>query len=917
MTPDAPAARSRRRGAPLACAAALGLLLAPAAASAAIPLDLSAYADSALTFHGASSARPADDLWTGESAGTSVAGDCDVDGDGTPDLVVGAPLATVGSLADAGRVYVVPGGARAAGAYGLPTEAGDPVDAGTITIEGEAASQGLGTVVACAGDVDGNGADDVAIGVSTAAAAANRSGYVVFGGAALRAAGTVNVGSLGGHGFAAYLGTGTRRPVTFVAGVGDVDGDGDDDVAFGVHQQAVGGVTGGTVSVVSGKRTTTAVDLTSLGDVLLRVTGAASDTLDRVAVVGDQGGGPDGALDGVPDLLVGSPAHDGPNGANSGAAFLVSGAARGDVSVSDWNSDTDVLRAIWGPAANAQVGGAVASAGDADGDGREDLAIGERAAGRLADGDGEHRSAWVVYGATTSAGATTRLDAIGDDGYEVRGVDFVNAADGFGSALAPLADVDGDGRDELVIGAPTFEGPDGSSTGAVFVVYGRADAEGDVAVGALTCEQGARGWGERRVTGLGAAVAQAGAFAGAERPQLLVGAAVARQSNGNFARVVPLADVPGSCGEESEPEPPVDLDVDFGFRESFRGYVFRGFDPANPAVPITAGAGATCDVNPDPVRGGCDPRLRALPSDPLPTRALRWTPVGAGATDGGDTTVATIGTVTFRYPGHFFVLRIRDPWFVVSGGTVTVRARVTLDVTGGFGGARPADLRVDLGAYPLTGPATTTAQHVRWTTGEGVLTDAAASALGSFLGRGALLDPVTITIPRSLGPLPDEPTVPADDSGPGPTDPGPSEPGPSEPGTPRPAVRRVPVATFTSGVRRVTVRRNTTVRVGTVRCHVARCRVTTTRSVRVRAGRDARGRPRFAVVRVAAAPATLARGRRGQVRLVVSRAAARALAGRTVRVRVKVAVRGDGRPLAKTVTVTLRGARPSSKTPRR
>lgn len=910
MTPDASAARARRRCARLAAAATLGLLLAPAAAQAAIPLDLAAYADRALTFHGASSARPAGELWTGELAGASVAGDCDVDGDGTPDLIVGAPMATVGALADAGRVYVVSGGTRAAGDYGLPTEAGDPVDAGTIKIEGEAATQGLGTTVACAGDVDRDGADDVAIGISTSAAAVNRSGYVVFGGAALRSAGTVDVGALGAHGFAASLGTGTRRPITFVAGVGDVDRDGYDDVAFGVHQQAVSGVTGGSVSIVRGRTATTPVDLTASDDVLLRVTGAASDQLDRVAVVGDQGGGAGGALDEVPDLLIGAPAHDGPNGSNSGAAFVVSGAARGDVTIRGWATDANVLRSIWGPAADAQIG-VVAAAGDVDGDSRPDLAIGQRAAGLLTDGDRQHRSAWVVYGTSPSAvGATARVDALGDDGYTIRGLNFVNAADSFGSALAPLGDLDRDGRSDLAIGAPGLEGPEGSSTGAVYLVYGRDEAEGDLAAGALTCEQGARLYGERRITGLGAGVANAGAFVGGGAPQLLIGAATARESNGNFARVIPLESVPGACGDEREPT--ADLDLDFGFRENFRGYVFRGFDAANPAVPIAASAGATCDVNPDPVRGGCDPRGKT-PTDPYGRRALRWTPVGAGATDGSDTTIATIGMVTFRFPAHFFVLRVRDPWVVISGGTATVRARVTLDVTDGFGGARPADVRVDLGTYPLAGAPVRAGQFVQWRTEPGTLTDEAWAALGgSFLGRGAELDPITLAVPRSLGALPEEPTVPRVDP-PREDPPRQDPPRQDPPGTDPP---RVPVATFTAGVRSATVRRATTLKLGTVACRVQRCHVTATSAIRVRVGRDKRGRARFVVLKVSA-PATLARGRRGELRLRVSRAAAKALAGRSVRVKVKIGVSGDGRPLAKTVTVSLRGARPSSTARRR
>jgi hypothetical protein len=894
--------RSSRRTA----AAALALIGAGAAvallpgegARAAIPFDLSGYDASALRFAGAADTR----------TGAAVAV-CDVTGDGRPDTLIGAPSTTVAGVPDTGRVTIVPGSAaRAAGAWSLPGRAtGTAVD-GAIVVDGDPDEGLAGASLDCA-DVDGDGVDDLVVAAPGNSTGTGGSAYVVFGGAGLAAASPVSLAALGGRGFTvrsapdALLGWA-------VAGVGDLDGDGREEVAVSDDWgDARGGGYPGTVYVVGGRTTTTTVDLTDPDSTLLRVSGAAdNDRLRTVAGAGDVDG------DGVPDLVVGAPEHDGPHGRDSGAAYVVSGRARGAVDLGAApGGASGIVFAIWGPEAatrtngsRGQTGVVVAAAGDVDGDGKDDVAVRTVSGGTTVDPLRPVRDVVsVVYG--KSGADAVDLDDPGTAAYDVVGLPSNGGTDAFGAAIAPLGDVDGDGRDDLAIGAPRTSPPAGDNAGAVYLAFGRAGGS-DLDVAALDCRAGARLYGGAQADGLGASVAGGGALTGAEVRHLVAGAAT-----GDHVRVVPLAPVAGACGEEPGPEPAA-LDVDFGFRESFRGYVFRGFSAADPAVPITAAGGATCDSNPGPA-GGCDPRVRALSSDPLPRRALRWTPIGASATDGSDATVATIGTVTFRYPAHFFTLRLIDPWFKVAGGSVTVRARVDLDVAPGFAGASSTDVRVDLGTFPLTGQSRTTDQYVLWETGEGTLTDAAWAALGggSFLGRGAVLDPLTIAIPRSLGPLPDEPTVPVPaDRGPGPTD-----PGPRDPGTPRPPARRVPVATFTSGVRRVTVRRNTTVRLGTVLCRVERCRVAATRSVRLRVGRDARRRPRFAVVKAVAVPARLASGRRGQVRLVVSRTAARALAGRTVRVRVKVVVRGDGRPLAKTVTVTLRGARPSSKARRR
>lgn len=867
-------ARARRGTALLTTSTALALLGA-GAADASIPFDLGAYDGAALRF----------DAPFAETAGSTVAGDCDVTGDGRPDVVVGAPGATAGGADRAGRVYVVPGSpTRAPGSYAL---SGSGAPAGAIVLEGAAAEDRAGVELACAGDVDGDGSDDVAI---AAPGAGPGTAYVVFGGSALAAASPLSLGALGAHGFT-IRGPSDTLLGTSIAGVGDLDGDGFDEVAVGDEWgDEHSGTWPGTVYVVAGRAATTPVDLTQPGSTLLRIHGAAdNDRLKTVARAGDVDG------DGTPDLVVGATEHDGPRGPDSGAAYAIDGRARGDVQVGAWSTPgSGVLFPVWSPRGTrlgvrpTGFGADLAPAGDVNGDGRADLAFG--LAGAAASGPVRGLVA-IVYG--KSGDDPVDLDDPGASAALIRGLP-ASSDDSFGTGgLASLGDVDGDGRDDLVVGAARVTAPAGDHAGAAFLLYGTAStATRDVAD--LTCEGGARLHGGALGDALGVSAGAAGdGFTSANAPTLLVGA------GRGFVRAVPLTDVPDACGRDNGREPRAPpLDVDWGFRENFRRYVTNGFDPAAPAVPISASAGATCDANPDTTRGGCDPLLRASASDPPPRRALRWTPVGASATDGSDATVGAIGRVTFRYPGHFFTLNVEDPWFVVAGGQVTLRARVDLDVAAGFAGARSTDVRVDLGTFPLDGAAVVGPQHVVWRTEPGTLTDEAAVALGGFLGRRSQLDPVTIAIPRSLGPLPQEPRVPEP--------PQPRTPDPTAPDQPRPPVKSGPpqvppsaVAAIAAGRRRVTVRRAGRVTVATVRCTgAAGCRVSVPASVRLRAGR---ARVALRVV----APKRIARGRRAVVRVTLTRAAVRTLAGRSATLRVPIAVRSGGRRATKTVSVTL------------
>lgn len=400
-----------------------------------------------------------------DNAGYSVSSAGDVNGDGFDDVIVGA-FTSDANGEFSGSSYVVFG---QAGGFAPEIELSSLDGTSGFRLDG-VAGDGSGVSVSSIGDIDDDGFDDFAIGAYGSDANGLNSGatYVVFGRADAFAP-VVDLSSLDGvTGFRLDGGAEKDSIGTSISAAGDVNNDGFDDFIIGTYlANPDGQEDAGSSYVVFGKDGgfDPTVALSSLdGTNGFRLDGiAAFDNSGRsVSSAGDIDG------DGFDDLIVGAYSAD-PNGEKSGASYVVFGQAGPFSPVLNLANlgGTDGFR-LDGAAEEDRSGISVSSAGDVNGDGFADLIVGADYASPNGLRSG---SSYVVFGGDAGFDESFALSSL--DGATGFRLDGAAASDRSGQAVSSAGDVNGDGFDDVIVGA--FHADSNSeSSGSTYVVFGKA-----------------------------------------------------------------------------------------------------------------------------------------------------------------------------------------------------------------------------------------------------------------------------------------------------------------------------------------------------------------------------------------------------------------------------------------------------------
>lgn len=385
-----------------------------------------------------------------ESLGQSVSNAGDVNNDGVDDLLIGAEE----------KAYII---------FGNNNLASTNLNLADINGSNGFVVTGLGDdliKVNDAGDVNNDGIDDLIIGVGN-----NQRSYVIFGNNNLSSSGTINFASLNGtNGFftngsnGRFFGSGNS-----VSNAGDVNNDGIDDLIigafFGNNRARASHVIFGSENLSDNRRIILAELDGTQGFV---INGEAQGDLsgNSVSSAGDVNN------DGINDLIVAASSAD-----PGGKAYIVFGQSglgnTGAIDLATIDGSNGFV--VNGKEINDFLGSSVTSLGDVNGDGIGDIAIG--ASGVNLDNQDDVGQVYVIFGNNNigSNGSLNPDDLDGSNGFVINGfeaqADLVFAP-GFGDSVNSAGDINGDGINDLIIGAGDVYANGNQAAGQTYIIFG-------------------------------------------------------------------------------------------------------------------------------------------------------------------------------------------------------------------------------------------------------------------------------------------------------------------------------------------------------------------------------------------------------------------------------------------------------------
>jgi len=419
----------------------------------------------------------------------------DVDGDGLSDVLMGAPTAAVG-LVNPGQAYLFMG----SGAFGDKAASG-----AASTFTGKSDLGMFGSSVNTAGDVNADGYADIIIGGPY-----YNNGVNAVGAAYLFLGSSTGIASCDLSATctptAMYQGSATDAGFGEAVTAGDINDDGYDDVVIGAPIDPIGN---GYVYIYHGGPALTGT--LGTGDADAAIEGETDKSSHGAAL--DASGDVNG--DGINDIVIGAPELD--VGTQNGKVYVFIGSATGIASCRV-GTNCSVLATISAQAANDDdyVGNSVANGGDVNDDGYYDVLIG--APNSTASNNGR---AHLFLGGPTLAGD---LYPANSDAT----ITGANNDDDLGASVAFAGDTNGDGIDDIVVGATQTPSTD---DGYSCIFKGGATLTGSIIPSSLT---GACLYGGTTGDRIGESVNTAADLNGDDYDDVLIGA---RGAIGNKGRV--------------------------------------------------------------------------------------------------------------------------------------------------------------------------------------------------------------------------------------------------------------------------------------------------------------------------------------------------------------------------------------------
>ena len=384
----------------------------------------------------------------GEQAGMYIAGGGDVDGDGKGDILIAAPEYN-GTTNSEGRVYLILGSSLD------PANPSFGLNSADYIFAGGTANDRIGDSIAFAGDVDGDGKDDILIGTLRNNSNGENAGTVyLFKGSSITLTGTtaININSAD----YTFIGENNGDQATKVASAGDIDNDGKDDFLIGAPNFSDGASSpAGRVYVVLGSSLS---GLTSGGTGSVTVSLPGSNTY----ITGTTSSGYFGSAmasgdfngDGYSDIVIGDYLTDVNSVETGGArifyASLLTSGGTGPL------YDTSASFSLYGEAEGDLAGYSVANAGDINNDGKDDIIISTPFNDEQAENAGKtylFLSPELITGTTYYLLSSAEYSFVGEASQDHSG-SYVNRA----------GDVNGDGLEDILIATGGFDNNDSSST---------------------------------------------------------------------------------------------------------------------------------------------------------------------------------------------------------------------------------------------------------------------------------------------------------------------------------------------------------------------------------------------------------------------------------------------------------------------